>query len=106
MPQNNSRRHRRKWEAEKKIEILQSHFNKSRIVDTCDEYRIHPVMFSKWWKTVVESGLEALRGGDRKEKKSVDRRIALLEKEIERKNAVIAELSEDVLKLKKFNGEN
>lgn len=99
-------RQRKKWSPEAKMEILQAHLNKSRIIDTCDEYRIHPAMFSKWWKAVSEAGVEALQRGKQNKKDETDRKVARLMKEIERKNAVIAELTEDVIKLKKFNGEN
>ena len=58
----NSRTDRRKWTAEKKIEILRSHFAKAKLIDTCEEFRVHPNLLSSWWKAALEAALPSLSG--------------------------------------------
>jgi transposase-like protein len=98
-------KHERKtWSADNKIEIIRKHFLKSKLVDTCEENRVHPVMLSNWWKTVLEAGREALLGTNKKEVNSKDKLIKKYESEINSKNEVIAELSRLLVEQKKKNG--
>jgi len=96
---------RRKWRPEEKIEIIRDHFNSSRFVDTCEKHRIHPNLLGNWWKTVVEAGVEALSGDGRRLNKKREKTISRYEDELARKNRIIAELSAEVLDLKKPFGE-
>ena len=53
---------RRKWTAEKKIEILRSHFAKAKLIDTCEEFRVHPNLLASWQKAALEEALPSLSG--------------------------------------------
>ena len=96
---------RKSWNADEKITIIRKHFSKTKLIDTCDENRIHPSMLNDWWKTVLEAGREALLGTNKKEQRNRDRQLEKYEAELKRKNEVIAVLSEMVIDLKKKNGE-
>ena len=96
---------RRCWNADEKIGIIRKHLLKVKMVDTCDENGIHPVVFSNWLKQVLEAGRDALAGMNKKESKKKDRLIEKYEKELERKNRIIAELSGEIIDLKKESGE-
>ncbi|WP_244245577.1 hypothetical protein [Leptospira kemamanensis] len=58
-----------------------------------------------WLKVVLEAGREALAGSSKKETKDHQKLIAKYEKELEKKNRIIAELSGEILNLKKDLGE-
>jgi transposase-like protein len=96
---------RRSWSADDKIGIIRKHLLKVKLVDTCDENGIHPTMFSTWLKTVLEAGREALAGTSKKEVRAKDYLISKHQKEIERKNQIIAELTGEILDLKKELGD-
>ena len=98
-------RKRRFWNADEKIEIIREHLLKVKLVDTCDEKDIHPTMFSAWLKQVLEAGREALAGTNKKEMRATDRLLSKHQKEIERKNQIIAELTGEILDLKKELGD-
>ncbi|MBK8396286.1 MAG: transposase [Leptospiraceae bacterium] len=96
---------RRFWSADEKIGIIREHLHKVKLVDTCDEKNIHPTMFSTWLKQVLEAGREALAGTNKKEMRATDRLLSKHKEEIERKNQIIAELTGEILDLKKELGD-
>lgn len=96
---------RRSWSADDKIGMIRKHLQKVKLVDTCDENDIHPTMFSTWLKQVLEAGREALAGSNKKELRVKDHLISKHKAEIERKNQIIAELTGEVLDLKKELGD-
>lgn len=103
--QEKRRRGRRRWSAEEKVNVLRSHFGRAKIVETCEEFRVHPNMLAMWWKTAVEAAANAFSGDGRRESRAVNRRQQMLESELEKKNRIIAELASEVLELKKRRGE-
>jgi transposase-like protein len=106
MKQNpTKKRGRRKWSPEEKVEILRAHFAKGKLVDTCEEHRIHPNVLANWWKTTIEAAVPALSGAGRKQDRAQERSRQRLESELDQKNRVIAELAAEVLDLKKPFGE-
>ena len=98
-------RERRTFKADDKIGIIRKHLLKSKLVDTCDEYRIHTTMMQNWLKIVLEAGREALAGSNQKESNENKKVIEKYEKELERKNRIIAELTGEIIDLKKEAGE-
>lgn len=58
-------------------------------------------MISNWWKTILEAGKEALSGQTKREQSSKDKMIKKYEIELAKKNEIIAELSQELLELKK-----
>jgi transposase len=103
---NGKTRSRRQFTAEDKATILKRHLaDKVPISDLCEEYRIQPSLFYLWQRQALENLSAAFRDGrvDRGPKSS-DReraRIAALEAKLVTKDAVIAEVSEEYLALKK-----
>ena len=96
---------RRNWSADEKVGVIRKHLHKVKLIDTCEENGIHPTMLSNWLKTILESGREALAGNDKKESREKERLIEKYEKELERKNRIIAELTGEIIDLKKDSGE-
>lgn len=92
---------RKRLSVEEKINILRDHFSRSKILDTSEQYRIHPNMIRNWWKTVIEAGQEALSGSQRRKQNLKTKKIEQYEEELSHKNEVIAELSRELLELKK-----
>ena len=95
-------RSRRFWSADDKMGIIRKHLLKAKLVDRCEENDIHPTVFSTWLKQVMEAGREALAGTNKKEVRTRDHLISKHQKEIERKNQTIAELTGEILDLKKY----
>jgi transposase len=107
----NKRRH---YTAEQKAEIVRRHLvDKVPVSDLCEEYGIQPSLFYSWQKQVfdnlagvfdrAEGGrrAQAARDGELARK---EQRIAQLEARLAKKDAVIAEISEEHLELKKTLG--
>ena len=97
---------RKSWSADDKISVIRKHMQKSKMVDTCEENRVHPTILSAWIKTVLEAGREALAGSNKKEFREKEKLISTYQKEIDRKNRIIAELTGEIIDLKKENGES
>jgi len=96
---------RRIWSADEKIAVIRKHLLKIKLVDTCEENGIHPTMFRSWLKMVLEAGRDALAGTKKKESREKERLIEKYEKELQRKNRIIAELTGEIIDLKKDSGE-
>lgn len=101
---------RRHFTAEDKATILRRHLaDKVPVSDLCDEYGIQPSLFYTWQRQALENlgvafqdgrarrGHERAAAGERE-------RIAALEAKLAKKDAVIAEVSEEYLALKKKFG--
>ena len=99
-----SKKTRHNWTADEKLGIIRKHFLKTKLVDTCEENQVHPSMVSNWFKIVLEAGREALLGTNKKELRDREKLIEKYERELQKKNEVIAELSGEVLELKKKSG--
>lgn len=93
---------RKNYSAEEKVAILKEHFeNQISIADICEKYRIHPNQFYKWKKELFENAVDIFAKKRGRKKKSPANE---LENKLKQRNEVIAELLEENLKLKKFNG--
>ena len=79
--------------------------NAPPVSDLCDQYDIHPTMFYRWQKELFENAAAALERRTRRPSDAKDRRIALLEQKLQRKNEVLSELMEEHITLKKELGE-
>jgi len=98
---------RKKYSAEKKIEILREHLkNKVPVSELCEKYGIHPNQFYTWEKQLFEGGIEIFSRGHAKN--GAGKESALIKKlkeKVQRKEEVIAWLTEENIKLKKIPGE-
>ena len=99
---------RRHFAGTEKVAILKRHLiDKISVSDLCDEYDLYPNQFYAWLKEFFENGHAAFDNG-RKSKaaeEAKDKKIEQLEAKLQRKDAVLAELMEEHVNLKKDLGE-
>ena len=102
---------RRKFSAEEKAAILRHHLvDKKPVSDVCDEYDIQPSVFYGWQRQLMENMAAALEGGTGRrqgngQEEKLASKIAALEAKLVKKDNVIAEVSEEFVRLKKELGE-
>jgi transposase len=104
------RKNRRNFTAEQKATILRRHLvDKVAVSDLCDEYKIQPNLFYIWQRQALENLEKAVEGpADRdavRRQAEQERKIAMLEAKVSRKDNIIAEISEEYVALKKSLGE-
>lgn len=101
---------RRQFTPDDKATILRRHLaDKVPVSDLCDEYHIQPSLFYLWQRQALENLSAALQDGravrGQSQVASADRaRLVALEAKLARKDAIIAEVSEEYLALKKKLG--
>lgn len=103
---------RRQFTAEEKATILRRHLaDKVPVSDLCDEYKIQPSLFYVWQRQALENLGTALE--DRRTHRvqaseaAVQRQtIEKLRSQLQKKDAIIAFVSEEHLALKKKLGES
>jgi len=102
---------RRKFSPEDKAAILRHHLvDKKPVSDVCDEYGIQPSVFYGWQRQLMENIASALDGGSgRRQHNGREEKLAskveVLEAKLAKKDNVIAEISEEFVRLKKELGE-
>ncbi len=102
-----SRRQRRRFSPDEKAAILRRHLaDKVPVSDLCEEYKLQPSLFYQWQRQLLDHAAKALepQRGSRAEKK-LESKIEALETRLRRKDSVIAEISEEFVKVKKELGE-
>lgn len=102
-----SRRHRT---AEQKAAIVRRHLlDKVPISDICNEEKMQPSLLYEWIRQLGANMALALEGTTKRKAPVPDdsllQKIASLEQKLARKDSVIAEISEEYVKLKKELGE-
>jgi len=116
------RERRRQFTAEEKAIILRRHLSeKVAVSDLCEEYKIQPSLFYVWQRQAFENlgvALEDRRTGARngtdgresakqkQEQQQQQQTIARLEAQLQKKDSIIAFVSEEHLALKKKLGES
>jgi transposase-like protein len=99
---------RRKFTAEQKAAILREHLiEKVPVADLCEKHGLQPTVFYRWQKEMLEN-LVALFERRGRESKAHDLReqLEVLREKLARKDAIIAEIMEDYVAVKKTLGEN
>ena len=93
---------------EEKVSILRRHLiEKVPISNLCEEYGLHPTVFYRWLKQFFEKGAAAFQNHRPDSGRQRDQeRIAALERKLQAKNEVLAELMEEHVALKKSLGES
>ena len=71
----------------------------------CDELGLQPTVFYRWQKEFFENGAAAFQAKARASAQAEQARIEYLEKKIQRKDEVLAELMGEHVALKKSLGE-
>jgi transposase len=100
------RKQRKHYTGEEKVAILRRHlFDKVPISGLCEELGLQPTVFYRWQKEFFENGAAAFQGKSRPDHPAEQQRIAFLEKKIQTKDEVLAELMAEHIALKKSLGE-
>jgi transposase-like protein len=104
-----SKRTRRNHSAEQKAALLKRHLvEKVPISDICNENSIQPSLFYYWQRQLFENAgttLGTTAKGTVNRERELEAKIAQLEAKLAKKDAVIAHISEEHVKLKKELGE-
>jgi len=102
-------RKRRHFTPEQKADLLRRHIvDKVPVSDICNEHKLQPSVFYDWLKLLVAQAPAVLVSpprGSSPEKKLAEK-VAALEEKLAKKDAVIAEISEEFVRLKKELGES
>jgi transposase-like protein len=99
------RKPRKQYTAEQKVAILRRHLVEQEPVSRlCDELGLQPTVFYRWQKEFLENGATAFQTKARANHQSEQERIEYLEKKIQRKDEVLAELMGEHIALKKALG--
>ena len=100
------KKQRKNYTAEEKVAILREHLlEKVPISDLCEKHGMHPTMFYRWQKDFFENGARSFQQKNRPSHQAEQERIDFLEKKIQRKDEVLAELMSEHIALKKSLGE-
>lgn len=100
------RKERKHYTSEEKVVILRRHLlDKVPVSDLCDELGLQPTVFYRWQKEFFENGAAAFSGKSRPDHQAEQQRIEFLEKKIQTKDEVLAELMAEHIALKKSLGE-
>ena len=100
---------RRHHSPEEKVRILRLHLLEGKpISEICETEGIHPTLFYQWQKTFFEKGTAAFEGGRSPSRVfgQAERKLEALDSKLRRKNEVIAEIMEDLVRTKKELGES
>ena len=100
------RKDRKHHTAEEKVAILRRHLlEKEPISKLCDETGLQPTQFYRWQKEFFENGAAAFERKARSNHQAEQERMAYLEKKLQTKDEVLAELMAEHVALKKSLGE-
>jgi transposase len=100
------RKERKHYTSEEKVSILRRHLlDKVPVSDLCEELGLQPTVFYRWQKEFFENGSAAFQGKGRLHHPAEQQRIDFLEKKIQTKDEVLAELMAEHIALKKSLGE-
>ena len=93
---------RKHYTAQEKVAILRRHLvDKEPVSKLCDERALQPTVFYRWQKEFFENGAAAFQTSNRHSRQPEQERIERLEKKIQTKDEVLAELMAEHMALKK-----
>ncbi len=96
---------RKQYTAEEKVAILRRHLvDKEPVSKLCDELALQPTVFYRWQKEFFENGAAAFQTKNRSHRQPEQERIEQLQKKIQTKDEVLAELMAEHIVLKKSLG--
>src|SRR5438445_9504487 len=99
------KKERRHHSAEQKVTILRRHLlEKAPVSDLCEEFGLQPTVFYPWQKEFFENGAAAFQQRGRTNHQAEQERIAQLERKIQTKDEVLAELMAEHVAPKKELG--
>jgi transposase-like protein len=99
------KKQRKQYTPEEKVAILRRHLLENEpISKLCDELGLQPTVFYRWQKEFFENGAAAFEQKTRPNHSAEQERIAYLEKKIQTKDEVLAELMAEHVAQKKRLG--
>jgi transposase-like protein len=100
------KKQRKHYTPEEKVAILRRHLlDKEPISKLCDELGLQPTVFYRWQNEFFENGASAFEQKRPTNYSAEQERIAYLEKKIQTKDEVLAELMAEHVALKKEIGD-
>jgi transposase len=100
------KKQRKRYTPEEKVAILRRHLlEQVPISELCEKHCLQPTVFYRWQKEFFENGAAAFEQNARPNHSAEQDRIAYLEKKIQTKDEVLAELMAEHVALKKTLGE-
>ena len=102
---------RKQFTAEGKVAIIRRHLiEKVPVSDLCDEFDIHPNQYYNWQKQLFENAGPTFqrrpnKANEKRRQNAAERKIEQLEKKLQDRNEVVAELLQEHVQLKKELGE-
>src|SRR5216684_3773642 len=101
------KKQRKHYTAEEKVAILRRHLlEQVPISELCDKHGLQPTVFYRWQKEFFENGTAAFQPKARPNHSAEQERIDYLEKKIQTKDEVLAELMAERVALKKRLGDS
>lgn len=105
-----AKRNRRNFTSEQKAEALRRHLiEKVPVSQICNEMSLQPSVFHHWYRQAMANLSAAVSGppdtGPGRREKELTAKVSRLEERLAKKDAVIAEISEEYVKLKNELGE-
>jgi transposase len=101
------RKERKHFTPEEKVAILRRHLvDKVPVSELCEELGLRPTVFYRWQKELFENGAAAFQSQERphRQVEEKQKRIEFLEKKVQTKDEVLAELMAEHIALKKSWG--
>ena len=101
------RKERKHFTPEEKVAILRRHLvDKIPVSELCEELGLRPTVFYRWQKELFENGAAAFQSQERPQRQVEEKqkRIEFLEKKMQTKDEVLAELMAEHIALKKVLG--
>ncbi len=100
------KKQRKNYTPEEKVAILRRHLlDKEPVSKLCDEIGLKPTVLYRWQKEFFENGASAFQQQRPTNHSAEQERVAYLEKKIQTKDEVLAELMAEHIALKKTLGE-
>ncbi len=100
------KKQRKHYTPEEKVAILRRHLlEQVPISELCDKHSLQPTVFYRWQKEFFENGTAAFQPKGRSNHSAEQERIDYLERKIQTKDEVLAELMAEHVALKKTLGE-
>src|SRR5438046_4778721 len=98
---------RKHFTAEEKVAILRRHLvDRVLVSELCEQLGLRPTVFYRWQKELFENGAAAFQSQERphRQVEEKQKRIEFLEKKVQTKDEVLAELMTEHIALKKVLG--
>jgi len=102
---------RKQFTPEQKVEIVRRHLvEKVPVSDLCDELGVHANQYYNWQKQLFENAAPAFArrpnsANEKKRQNAAEKKIEQIEKKLQDRNEVVAELLQEHVQLKKELGE-